>query len=102
MRTSSEYSEQWKDCTRREVRVWIAFFGYVPFMIAAILLAEAIGFDPNGAVGFVLFGAYVLGVMVPIGIWARVFPCPRCGKRFYHGANRWGRRCANCGLPKCH
>jgi len=95
-----EQSRAWEDYRRRRRLFLIAWLGYLPGAgLIGFLLAQV--FQNDSA-----FVAVALCWMVFFAIsaeWLRRFPCPNCGKAFFHTwlwNNPFAKKCLHCGWPK--
>jgi len=86
----------------RRKRMWLIFFGYIPFMVVAVnMIALVTGSPhvPESAV-VILFVAYGI-VWLGSGSAVSFSNCPRCHSSFFVGSmsiNPFASKCGNCGL----
>jgi DNA-directed RNA polymerase subunit RPC12/RpoP len=100
MPESNAYTERWRNLRRREWLVIALLIGYLPvvglmsWLIRQVTTSEI----PPTVVAIAWMGASAWAAL-RVGL----FPCPRCGKRFYMNKylmTTMGRKCPHCGVHR--
>lgn len=102
MNESSDYSEAWKDYRARRFVFLAVSLSYLPSVVLISLLLSSLTGIKSDYFPVALAGAWMLAFLVT-SVRMNIFPCPRCGKRFF--TTRWihnpfARHCLHCTLPK--
>jgi hypothetical protein len=100
----NEYAEHWQRFRLLKRFILAIWIGWVPVLIASILIARNYRFVP-----FKFLGAYLL-LNYAASIAQSFWTCPRCGKTFSRPARFFLRgggykggiapQCVHCGLPQ--
>src|SRR5690242_9838783 len=94
-------TDAWREYRIRRNLSLVAFFGYVPCIAAAAVVAKRLWGSVEPALVVAL--AWMIFALI-VGNWFLGFRCPRCGGAFFAVSQRrlfktMVRRCASCGLP---
>jgi hypothetical protein len=94
------YDGQWQDLKKRRRLFWFVFFCWAP--VSALIGISLDAMSPGlGSRSFLwIVGPWLVAILAA-DVYLMIFPCPRCGERYFYGSawNLFRRNCANCGLP---
>jgi hypothetical protein len=100
MKLVAKSGKQWQELRRRELLVFFAFFGYIPFAVGlAILVSQFTQQDAAIFAAPLLWMVFFLVSCLRFAFW----PCPECGKPFHA---KWGAsfnrglKCVHCGTSR--
>jgi hypothetical protein len=93
-------TDPWNDLRRRQRLVMVAMIGFLP---VSLLVGGGIGWLPQWRWALPVAAVGWLALFALASARMRSFPCPLCGKPFFHTFfvhNDFARRCVHCRWPK--